>query len=69
VVENAPLGVAAAVAARCFTIAVNTGPLPDEVLLSQGADIIFPTMPAFSNRWNELYNNIKSQPSNLNSQL
>ena len=33
VIENAPLGVRAAVAARCFTIAVNTGPLADEVLL------------------------------------
>ena len=55
VVENAPLGVAAAVAARCFTIAVNTGPLPDEALLSQGADIIFPAMTDLSNSWIELY--------------
>ena len=55
VVENAPLGVAAAVAARCFTIAVNTGPLPDEVLLNQGADIIFPKMTDLSKAWMEMY--------------
>ena len=36
VVENAPLGVQAASAARIFTIAVNTGPLPDHVLLDAG---------------------------------
>ena len=44
VVENAPLGVRAAVAARCFTIAVNTGPLPDEMLANEGANLIFPRM-------------------------
>ena len=40
VVENAPLGVKAGVAARAFTIAVNTGPLPDEELLKAGADML-----------------------------
>ena len=39
VVENAPLGVRAAVAAQCFTIAANTGPLPDKALLDEGADL------------------------------
>ena len=38
VVENAPMGVEAAVAANIFTIAVNAGPLPDQVLLDAGAD-------------------------------
>ena len=42
VVENAPLGVQAGVAARCFTIAVNSGPLPDEKL--SDADVIFHRM-------------------------
>jgi beta-phosphoglucomutase-like phosphatase (HAD superfamily) len=42
VVENAPLGVRAGVAARCFTIAVNSGPLPDKELAE--ADIIFHRM-------------------------
>jgi HAD superfamily hydrolase (TIGR01509 family) len=51
VVENAPLGVRAAVAAGCFTIAVNTGPLPDETLLSEGADRVFPRMTALSEAW------------------
>ena len=40
VVENAPMGVEAAVAANIFTIAVNTGPLPDQVLLDAGADFL-----------------------------
>ena len=46
VVENAPLGVRAGVAAGAFTIAVNTGPLPDETLLQAGADLLFPDMQA-----------------------
>lgn len=48
VVENAPLGVRAAVAAGCFTIAVNTGPLPDQVLEDEGADIVFPDMKSLN---------------------
>ncbi len=44
VVENAPLGIQAARAANIFTIGVNTGPLPDEVLADAGAQIIFPGM-------------------------
>lgn len=51
VVENAPLGVRAAVAARCFTIAVNTGPLPDEMLAAEGANLIFPSMTALCKKW------------------
>lgn len=51
VVENAPLGVAAGVAARIFTIAVNTGPLPDEALVRQGADMVFASMPALAEAW------------------
>lgn len=42
VVENAPLGVEAAKAAGIFTVAVNTGPLPDSVLSDAGADIVLP---------------------------
>lgn len=44
VVENAPLGVRAAVAAKIFTIAVNTGPLPDKLLTDEGANLIFPSI-------------------------
>ena len=54
VVENAPLGVRAAVAARCFTIAVNTGPLPDEMLTAECANLVFPSMVALSERWKQL---------------
>lgn len=46
VVENVPLGVRAAVAAKCFTIAVNTGPLPDSDLAQEGADLVLPNMDA-----------------------
>ena len=54
VVENAPLGVQAAVAAHCFTIAVNTGPLPDKQLADKGANLIFPTMTALSEAWHQV---------------
>lgn len=48
VVENAPLGVMAAHAAGIFTIAVNTGPLPDSALMDAGADVLFPSMSALA---------------------
>ena len=51
VVENAPLGVRAAKAAGIFTIAVNTGPLPDNALTDEGADLLFPSMQALSDAW------------------
>ncbi len=51
VVENAPLGVQAGVAAGVFTIAVNTGPLPDDALLSQGANLLFHSMQEFCDEW------------------
>ena len=54
VVENAPLGIRAAKAAGIFTIAVNTGPLPDSVLLDEGADMLFPSMQALSDAWPQL---------------
>lgn len=51
VVENAPLGVEAAVAAKVFTVAVNTGPLADEILLEKGAHLLFDSMNTFANAW------------------
>ena len=51
VVENAPLGVEAGHAAGIFTIAVNTGPLDEQVLLDAGADILFPSMLALCEGW------------------
>ena len=41
VIENAPLGVRAGVAAGCFTIAVHSGPLPDEALLAEHPNLLF----------------------------
>lgn len=55
VVENAPLGIRAGHAAKILTVAVNTGPLPDEELLVAGANLIFPTMQAFSDHWHDLF--------------
>ena len=54
VVENAPLGVRSGHAARIFTIAVNTGPLPNNELLAAGANLIFSSMTDFSENWTEL---------------
>lgn len=48
VVENAPLGVQAGVAANIFTVAVNTGPLNNQVLLDAGADLLYPSMTALA---------------------
>ena len=54
VVENAPLGVQAGVSAGIFTIAVNTGPLPDKVLIDAGADLLFPSMQSLCEHWEEI---------------
>ena len=51
VVENAPLGVRAARAAGCFTIAVNSGPLPDQQLLDEGADLLFASINDLRHTW------------------
>ena len=54
VVENAPLGVRAGRAAGIYTIAVNTGPLADEVLLDAGASILFPSVKALCNSFKKI---------------
>ncbi|MGI6793438.1 HAD-IA family hydrolase [Bacteroides sp. KG68] len=59
VIENAPIGVEAGVAAGIFTIAVNTGPLDAQVLLDAGADILFPSMQALCENWEELNTALK----------
>lgn len=48
VVENAPLGVMSGVASNAFTIAVNTGPLPNSVLWDAGADIVLANLKEVS---------------------
>lgn len=47
VVENAPLGVKAGVTAGIFTVAVNTGPVPDQQLREAGANLVYPDMLEF----------------------
>ncbi len=54
VVENAPLGVRSAVAAGAYTVACNTGPLPDNVLSDEGAAIVFPSLQALSDQWSQI---------------
>ena len=56
VVENAPLGVRAGHAAKAFTIGVNTGPLPPEMLADAGADLVLGSMRELCTRWDELKN-------------
>ena len=48
VVENAPLGIESARAAGIYTIAVNTGPLPDQVLWDAGAHVVYPSLIALA---------------------
>ena len=55
VVENAPLGVRSAVAAGAFTVAVATGPIPEEILRDEGANLIFPNMRALLAWWRVTY--------------
>ena len=39
-------------ASRCFTIAVNTGPLPDSALADEGADIVLDSVQSLNMSWN-----------------
>ena len=48
------MGVEAGVAAGIFTIAVNTGPLPDKVLLDAGADLLYPDMASLAKDWDNI---------------
>ena len=51
VVENAPLGVEAGVAAHIFTVCINTGHLPEQVFSERYADIILDSMQQLSQQW------------------
>ena len=48
VVENAPLGIRSAVAAGIDTIAVNTGPLDDGILMAEGPVLLLHSMTELS---------------------
>lgn len=60
VVENAPLGVHAGVAAGCYTVAINSGPLDDSVLLNEGADTLFPTIRELADNWECVLDNLST---------
>lgn len=60
VIENAPLGVRAAVAAQILTVAVNTGPLPDTLLKREGANLIVKRMADVEALWGQLAQSQKS---------
>ncbi|MDL2289986.1 HAD-IA family hydrolase [Paludibacteraceae bacterium OttesenSCG-928-F17] len=51
-VDNAPLGVKSASSAELFTIGVNTGPLPVEVLAENGANVVLDGMVDLDEKWN-----------------
>jgi HAD superfamily hydrolase (TIGR01509 family) len=55
VIENAPLGVESAHTAGLFTIAVNTGPLPDSILIDAGADFLLPSVETLRDEWDDIY--------------
>jgi HAD superfamily hydrolase (TIGR01509 family) len=59
VIENAPLGVESAHSAGLFTIAVNTGPLPDIVLINAGASILLPSITALCDEWVTICQNLR----------
>ena len=48
VLENAPLGVESAYKANIFTVAVNTGPLTNYVLLDAGAHLLMDSLDSFN---------------------
>jgi HAD superfamily hydrolase (TIGR01509 family) len=60
VIENAPLGVQAGVAAGIFTIAVNTGILEDEVLHQAGANLVFGNMKDLHDHWDLIRSNYQN---------
>ena len=53
VVENAPMGVRAGVAANIFTIGINSGILPDTALTREGANAVFPSIREFCDQWKD----------------
>lgn len=48
VVENAPLGVRSGASSGAFTIGLTTGPMPEEALACEGANIVLPSMQSLA---------------------
>jgi HAD superfamily hydrolase (TIGR01509 family) len=63
VIENAPLGVESARAAGIYTVAVNTGPLPDSVLWNSGANQVYPSMRVLAENIERLLDHLHSLDS------
>lgn len=59
VVENAPMGVKSGVAAGIFTIAVNTGPIPEKDLWNAGANLLYPSVQALTDRFDRVMESLK----------
>ena len=43
-----------------LTITVNTGPLPDDALLSQGANLLFHSMQEFCDEWENVFSELSA---------
>ncbi len=54
VVENAPLGVRSGAGAHAFTVACNTGPLPDSVFWQERANIVLPSLQSLCDAWSAI---------------
>ena len=48
-------------AARIFTVAVNTGPLQPQTLTDEGAHLVFPSMSALADNWPQLLATLEAQ--------
>lgn len=57
VVENAPMGVRSGVAAQIFTIAINSGPLQDNLLMQEGANMLYHQISELSSAWKDIIAN------------
>lgn len=64
VVENAPLGVRAGVAANIFTVAINSGPLPDTELSDKGSNLLYHQMTEFCDDFRSLIDAAKETGNN-----
>lgn len=54
VIENAPMGIRAGVAAGCRTIAVNSGPLADDILLAEHPHRLYHSIREVERDWNQI---------------
>lgn len=59
VVENAPLGVRSSVSANIFTIAINSGPLPDSALTNEGCNLLYQKMTELTADWETILNSVQ----------